>query len=337
MEHKRLSMPLDQETRTTPYESPIITLSVGPKEDNPVQFYVHKDKLIHIPFFRAALREDAFIEGRQNKIDFEEEDPILFRRVVAFIYEGDCFPRQKLSEESLGLEVPLVVRRTTLDSEEEEYNPSLSGGLSSGTYLTTTETHQQFVMVAQLLCLADRYGMEDFVKICFQKIKHFPIGTNEFLILAQYVVGSIPETRVDIHEFLADQVRLHLPRLSNCQTFKSLLESEMSPLGQGLMRLITRTAMSAQGRYIRKVLENDTKVAVCITDVTVEGCIEIYGRDDDYPVKFGAAKAGEVFVSDGTMDSRNIFRAQHVPDGPSLAFPASSFKMLIGTSFTAKQ
>jgi hypothetical protein len=257
--------------------------------------------------------------------------------VVEFIYEGDCFPRQKLlPTASFSLEVPLLIRRTTLDSEEE-YSPPFSGGMSSGTYIATTETHQLLAMVVQLLCLGDRYGMEDLVKICFQKLKHFPIGTNELSVLVQHVIGSIPETRVEIYEFLTDQFRRHLPQLGTCPAFKSLLESEMSLLGQGLMRLTTRTAMSTQSGYLGEVLKKGTRVAMCMEDITAEECIERYGSDDGYPIKFGTAKAGEVFVSDGKMDSRNIFCTLQVSDVPSLAFPASSFRMLIETPFVAKQ
>jgi hypothetical protein len=159
---------------------------------------------------------------------------------------------------------------------------------------------------------------------------------KELAVLAQHVIRSIPETRGDIHKFLADQVYLHLPRLSNCPDFRSLLESEMSILGQGLVRLITDASLSARGRYFDKVLENSTKVVVCIADVTAEGCREIYGSDDDYPIKFGAAVAGQVLLSDGEVNSRNILEAQHVLNGPTSAFPASSFKLLVGASFTTR-
>ena len=111
----------------------------------------------------------------------------------------------------------------------------------------------------------------------------------------------------------------------------------MSILGQGLAGLITNASLSAQGRYFNKILESSAKVVVCITDVTPDGCRETYGSDKDYPIKFGAAVAGEVLISDGTVSSRNILTAQHVPNGPTLAFPASSFRLLIGASFTARK
>lgn len=261
----------------------------------------------------------------------------MFRRVVEFLYEGDCFPRQKLLPAVLfGFEVPLKVKRTASDSKEEDYAPSHVVEMASGTYLALAETHQLFTMVTKLLCVADRYIIEDLVDMTFQKLTHFPIGIKELAVLAQHVIGSIPETRSDIHKFLADQVYLHLPRLSSCPEFTSLLESEMSTLGQGLVSLITNASLSAQGRYFDNVLQNNAKVVVCITDVTVDGCRERYGSDDNYEIKFGAAMAGEVLLSDGTVDRRNMLVGQHVLNGPKLAFPASSFKLLVGASFTAR-
>jgi hypothetical protein len=125
-------------------------------------------------FFEAAIREDAFIEGQQGKISFEEEDPVLFRRVVEFLYEGDCFPRQKLLPASFGFEVPLKVKSTALDSKEEDYVPSLAVEMASGTYLATAETHQLFTVVAKLLCVADRYIIEDLVEMGLSKVEAVP-------------------------------------------------------------------------------------------------------------------------------------------------------------------
>lgn len=102
------------------------------------------------------------------------------------------------------------------------------------------------------------------------------------------------------------------------------------------MRLITNASLAAQGRYFDKALENNAKVVVCITDVTVDGCRERYGSDDDYEIKFGAVIAGEVLLSNRTVDSRNLLVAQHVLKRPKLAFPAFYFKLLVGASFAAR-
>jgi hypothetical protein len=71
-------------------------------------------------------------------------------------------------------------------------------------------------------------------------------------------------------------------------------------------------------------------------NVTVDGCRERYSSDDNYEIKFRAAMAGEVLLSDRRVDSRNMLVGQHVLNGPKLAFPTSSFRLLIGASFTAR-
>jgi hypothetical protein len=73
-----------------------------------------------IPYFAAALREDAFIEGQQGSISFEDEVAV-FRHFVEFIYEGDCFPRwKKPLQEPLTLETLLQVKRTIPGSVSED-------------------------------------------------------------------------------------------------------------------------------------------------------------------------------------------------------------------------
>jgi hypothetical protein len=57
----------------------------------------------------------------------------------------------------------------------------------------------------------------------------------------------------------------------------------------------------------------------------VDGCIETYGIDNGYPIKFRAAKAGEVFITNGLIDGMGIFYAKREVGGPSLAFPRRSF------------
>jgi hypothetical protein len=47
--------------------------------------------------------------------------------------------------------------------------------------------------------------------------------------------------------------------------------------------------------------------------------------DTGYAIKFRAAKVGELLISDGSIDGREILRAQRELGGPSLAFPKQSF------------
>lgn len=214
----------------------------------------------------------------------------------------------------------------------EDYNPALSFGMSSGTYTTTTETHEVLHAVLRLLCLADRYGVESLVRICLQKMNCFPIGTKEVALLVQHIAGNIPESRADVYDFLMEQVYLHRPRLKDCSVFKSLMESEMSILGQGIMRLIIDAPTSTQVSRLFSGIEKGGKVAWCVEEVRLENCIATYGADDSYPIKFGAASAGEVFITNGNIDGRGIFCAQRDHGGPTLAFPLRSFVFVASTA-----
>jgi hypothetical protein len=197
--------------------------------------------------------------------------------------------------------------------------------MSSGTYTTTTETHEALYAVVQVLCLADRYGVEGLEQLCLQKMQCFPIGAKEVTILVQHIVGNIPESRTDVYDFLTEQLRLHRTRLNECPDFKSLMEKEAFLVGQGIMRLVIDVPTPAQVSRLFKAVERGAKAALCIEEVGLESCIATYGADDGYLVKFGAARAGEILITNGIVDKRGIFCAQHEQEGPSLAFPRQSF------------
>ena len=241
-------------------------------------------------------------------------------------------------DEIVRFEVPLEIQSTSLDGVQLEkiYTNSDPTEMVSGIFVATTRTHQLFTMIAKLLCVAERYMMEDLLQTSFEKLKLFPIGTKEVLVLIQELLGSIPESRTDIHKFVENQVRLHLPRLSKCPKYISFLESEMTVPGQVLTKMITKASLSGTEKAFKGILEDGKKVVICIVNVTREGSIEKYGSDDSYAVKFATAKAGDVLSCDGAVDPRNIIRARHSVGGPMGAYPAESFKLLqvVGASFT---
>ena len=57
---------------------------------------MNKKKLLRIPYFQGALRPQAFREGEELMIRFEEEEAVLFRRLVEFVFEGQV-SRGKIS------------------------------------------------------------------------------------------------------------------------------------------------------------------------------------------------------------------------------------------------
>ncbi|CAG8956779.1 hypothetical protein HYFRA_00011168 [Hymenoscyphus fraxineus] len=196
-EVERPTMKADGEVSTTPDKSPIITLSLGPKSD-PTCFYVHQDYLVKIPFFKAALRPGAFIEGEEKRINFEEEeDPRAFGRLIRYLYEDDCFPKLVAgpSENAKTFEVPLFVKEIAPPEKQEQYihmawyetkedsgnqmERRLTSLVNCGVYIPTDETFQLFEMVLKTLCLSDRYGIGDLFQKCLTKLKYFPIRTKE--------------------------------------------------------------------------------------------------------------------------------------------------------------
>lgn len=76
---------------------------------------------------------------------------------------------------------------------------------------------------------------------------------------------------------------------------------------------------------LSNALEKGKKIALCIAEVTVDGCIATSGTDSGYTIKFGAAKAGEVLITNGSIDRRSIICAKRELGGPSLAFLRRSF------------
>ena len=65
--------------------------------------------------------------------------------------------------------------------------------------------------------------------------------------------------------------------------------------------------------------------------MTVEECIGKYGADGKEhgcPVKFGTAKAGEIFETNGVKSERGIYCVQRGPDEPQFAVPGSHLKIL---------
>ena len=180
---------------------------------------------------------------------------------MEFIYEGDCFPHWKSpAVYSLRLGNLPAVQKTIPDSVPQKYSPSLSFGVSSGIYISTKETSELFSNILELLCVADRYGIEALVENCLQKLKIFPIGMREVALLSQHVLGSIPDSRKDVYSFFAEHVNIQLPWLMDCPDFRMLLESEFSTIPQGIAKLLIKTAIPFQTSRVCNALKKGGKL-----------------------------------------------------------------------------
>lgn len=66
-------------------QGPSSSVFVGPKRK---EFVIHKALLCHLsPYFRSALNS-VFIEGRNNAVELQDEDPACFQYIVAWMYRG---------------------------------------------------------------------------------------------------------------------------------------------------------------------------------------------------------------------------------------------------------
>ncbi|CAG8960980.1 hypothetical protein HYFRA_00002518 [Hymenoscyphus fraxineus] len=328
-----------------PYLSPLVTLVVGPESETtqPSIFQVHEERIIHIPFFHAALKPDAFLEGQERKIRFGEECPDIVSRFVEFVYEGDFFPRTEYymskddKKKVIYMEPRLVVRVSPKPDGVQVYNTSLhEAGVMCGVYVSTNETFRLFEMVVKVLCFAERYGVEALVAECLEKLSFLPIGTKEVTVLAKHVLGSISETRKDVYAFLEEKFALHRLRLPACKSFQTLQNTGDNLVLQGLVRLMSINPL--------KFDYSNPKLVVCVTEVTVASSTEKYGYErpnvdprDGLTAGFGAAAVGEVLLVKST--TKNEFfcglhpHIEHTPknsDGPLHAFsyPVSSFRSL---------
>ncbi|EPE26165.1 POZ [Glarea lozoyensis ATCC 20868] len=309
------------------YSSPLVTLVVGSGEKTET-FYVHKHSLLKFPYFNGALRPGAFMEGKDEKMNFPEEDPAVFHRLVEFIYEGKCYPRI-INEEEMEeyLEAPIMVVKDVPNSLAEGYDWGLESSIACGSHLTTDETLSTVTGIIQLLCLAHRYGINDLCSCCLDKLRLCPFGTREVTALIELVSTQIPETEStsEIYAFMYEHIRIQKPRLDDCLVFERLFENRAVP-SQTLLQIL-KTTKTKQIEYMRQISLGIVGVAVCHEEVTAADSQKKYGTDDKPHFIFGSAKIGEV-SSGRANNSEGLFLARNNPVGDGVVFPLSSFFFL---------
>jgi hypothetical protein len=313
-----------------------VEVSVGREEELSVSFQVHKHILLQYPFFKAALREDAYKEGNDNKISFPEEDPRLFRHVIEYLYEGQCAPRI-ISEDGKPstLDTSLLVVRNLKDAEPEEYGSSLEASVGCGAHLTTDDTLSIVTTIIKLACLGHRYLLDGLHKHCLQKLQLCPFGTREVAALVKHILTQVPNTQAsaEIYRFLDEKVRVHRLRLYTCPAFQQLFANP-SLSSCELLELLS-TGQSRATDFVHENMLEGFNIAFCITEVKVSDCVAKYGPDDasNYVTKFGSAKKGEAFLTKSKSgDSRGIFVAKNFISTTNgeviMAFPWTSFRVV---------
>ncbi|CAG8983546.1 hypothetical protein HYALB_00004347 [Hymenoscyphus albidus] len=342
-----------------PYDSSQVKLIVGPQE-NQHTLYAHKNALCSVAYFKACLREDAFIEGQTNTIVLPEEDPLVFRRLLEWMYTKSCFPVWDSEHEiSPRLAPPPYIQRLAHNVESELYLGSYKqfGAIANGSSTSTDETFALFQVIVLTMCAAERYCMLDLQQHCMWKLKKFPIGAKEVAVLAQHILTNIPPSRKEIYDQLQDFINCHLTRLSDCPFVDAFLQNEASEPARELFKMVNFAGTSGVAKKIEAVLDGKLEaptavkgIALCIRDVNVQDLINKYGSDypDRFAVKFGSAKAGDIFITDGEKDNRGIIRCwqgmnflgdngkpqKQASVAYPAAYPAEYFRLLHGGEFS---
>ncbi|CAG8956780.1 hypothetical protein HYFRA_00011169 [Hymenoscyphus fraxineus] len=336
-----------------PYNSTQVKLIVGPQE-NQHTLYAHKNALCSVAYFKACLREDAFIEGQTNTIVLPEEDPLVFRRLLEWMYTRSCFPVWHSEHETIRrLAPPPHIQRLVENVENELYLGSYKqiGAIANGSSTSTDETFALFQVIVLTMCAAERYCMLDLQQHCMWKLKKFPVGAKEVAVLAQHILTNIPPSRKEIYDQLQDFINCHLTRLSDCPVVDAFIRNEASEPAREFFKMVNFAGTSGVAKKIEAVLDGKLEapteakgIALCIRDLSVQGLINKYGSDDVYKVKFGSAKAGDIFITDGKRDDRgmiccwqgmNFLGDNGKPQKQkSAAYPAEYFRLLHGGEFS---
>ena len=179
-----------------------VALVVGVEEEKRV-FFLAKDPLMKIPFFKGALSANRFAEGRSNRVAFPEDDIYLWKKAVEFINTGEFYPRlvpatvqfshnyppphethgrRTIRDKwhvCMALEIPLHIM-----DQNEARGLFQHDGIRIGNWATTKATHSIFDQLVGLFCMAEEYGWTELMALCMRKIDIFPIGPRAFATLA---------------------------------------------------------------------------------------------------------------------------------------------------------
>lgn len=327
--------------------SPFVSLLAGPPNNHPMVFKVHKEVLLRIPFFQAALRTHGYIEAQEEKIHFVEQSPDLFHKVVQFMYEGDCHPRMTSDklvkgkmmatnvaskspvQSKIDLEVPLMVVRDVPYPVPEIYSTTLFSSVACGAHLTTTETFTTVREIIEVLCLAQRYEITGLSARCLEKLKLCPFGTREVAALVESVLIQVQETQASaaVYEFLYHKVGLHRTRLDSCVAFQALYT--IPSIQASTINMVLSKGQDTVVDFIHTSVAMGHQLAHCKRDVKVSDSLSKYGPDNTFISKFGSANKGEMFAAKQiTVDKRRLIMVSNnlMPGG--MVYPVDFFVLL---------
>ncbi|KAG9237513.1 hypothetical protein BJ875DRAFT_519630 [Amylocarpus encephaloides] len=250
-------------------ESTLVTLLIGPEKQ---PFYIHKEKLTAIPYFAKAFRLDAFLEG-YGTITLEEEDPQVFRCVFDFIYTMKFSPLLIYDENCPqdSYDEPIFMRR--IDSEVsvnfKRYCGDHQRKLLSGLWVLTDDSENLLNSLLGTLCVADRYGMDELLKICDLKLDIFPCGCKETTMVTEFILENITKTQKLIHDVLFRMIRWNFQLLRDFEPFWAQFKKQdsINPNFPQMLSNLVQEVQQDEKQYFAKEIQKNNQTAICILDV----------------------------------------------------------------------
>ena len=196
------------------------TLVVGEERQ---EFLVKKDCLIDIEFFKCALKDGSWKEGKDNRIELPEDDPALWKMAVDFIMTNDFLPHI-VPTSSCNIGDPLChypmfdppVQVMGADNVTVDFTMA-DDRFGDWEYPDTTlEILENLVAI---FCLANKYLWLGLLATCIEKLRLFPMGPAALPVLT-VTVGERKWSRGpnecwdkglcdDYHQLVRDTFRYH--------------------------------------------------------------------------------------------------------------------------------
>ncbi|MCJ1398079.1 hypothetical protein MMC11_001276 [Xylographa trunciseda] len=199
------------------------TLVVGEERQ---EFLVKKDYLMDIEYFKCALKDGCWKEGKDNRIELPEDDPELWEIAIEFIMTNEYLPRVLPTCDCIigetwchdpKFDPPVQV--IGADDVVADFNIEDDQVGDWGYPDTTLAILENLV---GLFCLANKYLWPELLSSCMERLRLFPMGPAALPLLSVTVGerewGLVSDECWDeglcdeFHELVRDAFRYHTVR-----------------------------------------------------------------------------------------------------------------------------
>jgi hypothetical protein len=304
--------------------------------------------LLKTEFFRAALREDAFAEGKKAEVHLLEHSAGAVTRLVEWLKSGDYHPRFT-DHSARNLDVELFLE-DEISEEEVPWKPlkqDIDRRNMCGRWRVTESTLALFEEQLEIQALAQKFLLPGLVRLSYQKLRHFPLGPQALLPLAKFAAPGISTMYDDMECFIQECYEYHIPVLDTREEYQHLKPSEKEKKGKtlnpyddvrdALLLEMTPTGQALYGNLI-KARHADSRFRK--SHLTMVNCqsgsrVALLKKDMAYSsirrsIKRWEARYGETFPAENIAE----YMAQETnPGGSHVLYEALAGDLIVDCTF----